>query len=492
MINLIRIETKKIFHKKSFFIIYLLMISFCLLNNILYWKDYDQEGNYKYQDKENLQQEKKTITKELEKYDSSKESDISLWISLKTKLDILELKEQFSVNSWQYQKLNDYLYDTIYQMNQCKYREITNLNCDKYTETYTLYLEKLKQENWSYFIQEEITKVEATIKKLKTSLSETNDKATQLELQKEISTHQENLKILNYRLQNQIKEDNSYFNQSFIKLVEGTKKVKDYQQISQTRTLTYEEQQAFYQSLFDVAISKYEIEKQEKINKPNTLNYNLRTIVEDYELFLVIIILMVATTSICEEFSTGTVKLLLIKPYSRVKILLSKYFASIGILLLSIFILIIVQFLAGGIFLGFNSLSTPVVTYHYQTSTVTNYSVWIYMLIRVMTKLPLFIMLLTMSFAIGIILTNSVATITIPLTIYMFSPYIKQLAVQYQLKFMRYFIGLNWNFEDYLFGALSDFQYVDVKFSLIIYLIYLVGGLGITICIFQKKNIKNI
>ena len=45
MIKLLQVELKKILKRKSIYIIWGLMLIFCLLNNILYWTDYDEEGN---------------------------------------------------------------------------------------------------------------------------------------------------------------------------------------------------------------------------------------------------------------------------------------------------------------------------------------------------------------------------------------------------------------------------------------------------------------
>ena len=53
--------------------------------------------------------------------------------------------------------------------------------------------------------------------------------------------------------------------------------------------------------------------------------------------FIIILILMVASTIVAEEFTTGTIKLLLIKPFSRGKILLSKY---LTVILFSVLIII--------------------------------------------------------------------------------------------------------------------------------------------------------
>ena len=62
----------------------------------------------------------------------------------------------------------------------------------------------------------------------------------------------------------------------------------------------------------------------------------------------------------------------------------------------------------------------------------------------------------------------------------------------FNLKFMNYFVTLNWDFRNYLFGALPNYEGFNIKFSSIICLIYLVIMLVVSFTIFKKKNIKNI
>ena len=64
MIPLLQVELKKIFTKKSIYIIWGLMLIFCFLNNFLYWKDYDENGNYKYLEQEDLNEEKNRLEQE--------------------------------------------------------------------------------------------------------------------------------------------------------------------------------------------------------------------------------------------------------------------------------------------------------------------------------------------------------------------------------------------------------------------------------------------
>lgn len=487
--SLIKIELLKIFHKKSIFIILGFMIIFLLLNNILYWKDYDEEGNYRYENQENLKQEKEELQEELQQYDIHKISDKGKYIALKTNYDIILLKEEYDKNSWQYKKINDYFYDILYQINTYTIEENKQL-LQEAKINYEKTLKKLKTADWQYFINLEKKKIEQEQTELKEQLSITIDENGKEELNNVIKRNNETIKILNYRLQWEIKEDNSYLN----------KALEKYQQYLNTLQLleknksnhTWEEKLEYRTSCSEVAINQYIIENKINLNKENTLNYNLRTIVADYELFLVLIVLIVASIMICDEFHKGTIKLLLIKPYSRVKILIAKYIATILILIFSILILIGMQLLVGGILFGFDSLTMPVMVYHYNTSSLEAYSVFQYMLIHIFSKLPLFIILLTISFGIGILSTSIITSIMTPLVIYMFSSSIHELAMRYHLEFMKYFITLNWNFDDYLFGGISDLPYLNFKFSVQIWLAYFLLTAIVAILLFQKKNIRNI
>ncbi len=466
------------------------MVLFCLLNNILYWTDYDEDGNYKYLETKNLQEEKNSVQNELLKYDVQKESDFSMYLTLKTKLDVIALKEQFNTSSWQYRKLNDYMYDIMYQRNLYTYKKQDEKTLLEIKKEYSMMEKALKEDDWKYFLSLEQEKLTNEIADIQMELETTVDKQKKKELEARKFEKQNDLKVLKYRIKENIKEDNNYLNIAMEHYQECAKLVKSYEDLPQEKTT--EQELEYRKAKSEMAINRYILEKKQNINKQNNLNYQLRTIVEDYEIFIVIIIFIVAGTIVSDEFHNGTIKLLLIKPYSRCKILLSKYFACCLILIFSILFLILMQLLVGGVLFGLDSLSIPVVAYHYSTSSIVCYSVFLYMLIRILAKLPLLLMLLTICFGISVIFTNTVASIVVPLVLYMFHTSIHYLAVQYHLKFMRYFISMNWNFQDYLFGGITDFPYINLEFSVKVWLIYFVGVILLTFLTFKRKNIRNI
>ena len=238
--------------------------------------------------------------------------------------------------------------------------------------------------------------------------------------------------------------------------------------------------------------SQYIIENKQNINKENNLNYQLWTIVDDYEIFIVILILIVCSTIICEEFKDGTIKLLLIKPYSRGKIILSKYLTSIIVILISILLLIITQFILGTLMFGLESLNIPVVVFDFNKMELLTYNVFWYMIIRINVKLPFLLIMITITNFIAVITSYTLVSITLPLMLYMFTPSLVYFIKQYKLEFIKYFVNINWNIEDYLFGMISDVSYINLEFSLLILGIYFISLLGLMFIIFKKKNIKNI
>ena len=188
----------------------------------------------------------------------------------------------------------------------------------------------------------------------------------------------------------------------------------------------------------------------------------------------------------------GTIKLLLIKPYTRNQILLSKYLSMIIVMVLSIIYLYLTQLLIGGFYLGFSSLQEKVVIYNFQLSTIMCYNIFGYTFLRVLLKLPMLILLSTLSFLISIITSNNILSLTISLIVYIFSASIKSLAINYNIKIMKYLLTMNWNINEYLFGKLSEYKYLNLTTSIIICIIYYIFLLILSFMIFNKKDIKNI
>ena len=488
MIKLINIELKKIFKHKSIYVVLLIIFLFCLLNNILYKVDYDNDGFYKYEDESNINSEIDDLKKELNNYNLDNENDINMYITIKTKLYVAQGRREYDKNTWQYIKYNDYLYQDLYNINYYTYvykdDNLLKSNTDKYNDK----LNKFKSNNWEYFVNIEKDNLESKITSLDNKLNNTKDKQVKEELEEESRLLNNELVIINYRLNNNINYGNSYLNEALLEYKENLDSINNYA----NKNLTYKEKIYYNDILSSLNINKYIIENKINVNKQNNLNYQLRSIADDYEVFIIIIVLIVTSVLISEEFNKGTIKLLLIKPFKRSKILFSKYITGVILIFLTITFIILCQILIGGILFGLDSLKLPVVVYDYNLSHIRTFNIFIYMLIRVLAKLPMFIMILTISVTLGILINSTIGTFSITILLYTFSEVINNIIVTYNIKLMQYFITMNWSFKDYLFGGLSNFRYITLKKSILIYLIYVIILLGVMAVSFRKKNIKNI
>ena len=201
---------------------------------------------------------------------------------------------------------------------------------------------------------------------------------------------------------------------------------------------------------------------------------------------------MIAGTIVSEEFNKGTIKLLLVKPYTRNKILLSKFITTLIMIVFVIIVTIIMQILIGGVLFGFDSLGMPVVEYNFNTNSLQEINIFVYLIIQTLTQLPMIILLAVLAFAISTIFSNSALAITISLLGYMSTAIINQLVMAYNLGFMKYFVTMNWDLSMYLFGGLPLMEGMNMTMSIIICIAYFLIMMIPTFVIFKKRNIKNI
>lgn len=470
--KLIKIELLKVFRKKGIYVIWGVMLLFCFFNNFLYWRDYDSEGRYLYEKKENIQEEIKNLTKEKD----SAVLGTDARIMLETKIELLKLKSTFSPNSWQYFKVNDYLYDALYERN----KDSTNLEKAKYSDDLIL---KFKNNDYSYFWDLEKKDLESQISFLKEA--QENDEGD-TNLQENLEQKEEDLSVLNYRIKNRIVEDNGYLNEALSTYLSSRDKLKNLSKNTDEEKTVYQEVKR------EMKISETVLLDRVNYQAENTLTALLKGIMDDYEFFFVIIILMVSATLICDEFQKGTVKFLLIKPVSRFIILLSKYFTSILVLLMSVLLVFSFQFVLGGIFFGFDTLRLGVIVYDYEIDKVLHFNVFLYFVLYLLAKMPCFLMISLISLLIGVLTASTIISILIPLMLSVFSSSMLELAISHRLYWMKYFPNFIWRFSSYLFGKSSGLEGLDFWFSCIWYSLYFVTFLLLIRGIFKRKDIKNV
>lgn len=173
--------------------------------------------------------------------------------------------------------------------------------------------------------------------------------------------------VAKIRVEKDIKYGSDYMNEALESYRMHAKNVINYE--NQEQELKYEEKQELSKSFKKMETSKYVLQTGQDIENGTNLGGILKSFYSEYGLFIIVMIIMVAGTIVSEEFNKGTIKLLLVKPYSRYKILLSKFLTILIMIVFSILVVIGMELLVGGILFGFGSLSIPVVEYNFNTNT---------------------------------------------------------------------------------------------------------------------------
>lgn len=488
MIKLIKNELFKIFHKKSIYVLAGIMLAFVILNNIVYKVFYDDNSNYTSQTLNDSSWEIDYYSEELKNLDINKESDKEEYISCKTSYDIAVLHSSYQIGTWQYNIIDTRLYDIIYNINYYTYIEKNDKILKEYQDKYDYYINSFENNNFKVFIKEELDSTQKEIdtlekeKKTITStkrLKEIEDSLNILYIKKE---------MINYRISNDVPYSNSYLNTA----IEDYIDTYTYLNSTTVDSLSYNEKIEYNNNLSKNATSKYIIDNKIDLNQENTVRNNLRCIFNSYEILIVILIIIISGTIISNEFNKGTIKNLLIRPYKRSTIFISKYISSFIILILSIIYLIFLELIVGGILFGLDSLNIPIVVYNFTTSSLVEYNIFTYLGILILAKMPLLILIMTLSITLSTITLNSPISIAVPILGYTFSGIIGSLAMSFDLKWMKYFPTMNWDLTEYLFGGLPAFQYTSLSHAIIISIIYFAIMFTLSIIVFNKKNIKNI
>ena len=488
MNNLIKNELTKIFKKKTIYItmvvIFLLLIFMNVMMKIANRED--QSSYYLYS--ENYIE---SLRGELERLNPDKASDVTTYINILSEIQLNEMMNQYKDSEWKLAIINERIAPFITERNTYQYgAERNETQVEEINREIDNILQKIEEDDWKYFAEEDLSQANQQIEDLNQQKEQTEDKAVLKNIEIELKNAETEKEIAEYRLNKNIPYGSDFLNRAISNLQTANATLASYD--SQDKELEYQEQLEYNSYLEDQAESRYILDTGIDINKIDSLKGILQNFYAQFGIFLIVVMVMIAGTIVSEEFNKGTIKLLLVKPYSRNKILLSKFITILIMIVFSIVIVLGMEIIVGGIMFGFDSLSIPVLQYNFDTNTLEEINIFSYLALQLFTQLPVLVLLASLAFALSTIFTNSPVAIALPLLGYMGAAVINQLAIQYNVQFLKYFVTLNWDFSQYLFGGLPLMEGLTPIFSIIVCIIYFLIMMIPTFIIFKKKNIKNI
>lgn len=514
MNNLIRNELIKIFHKKALYIVFAItvgmMILSCVLTKIFKEGDFIDDSQYKAY-----------LEEELETLDKNKPDEKNIYFSDLSELKTLELEEKYEHDSWQSYIINRDAQGIIYNM---LYNEGT-AEYNNAKKEYDKFIERLDNNNWRIFAEEELKEINEQIKLLeeadKNETTQTTENIENIDEESEIQNEDEeengNLttvysidelkdrkQALEWRLERDISYGTSNLNYILEQWVYSKGQVRQYENQAKTKPLKYSEKYEKQQAEETQKLTEYAITNKIEdnielvtFNDRNNLTTNANSELIDssytYSLFIIIAIVIIAGTSISEEFNKGTIKLLLVRPYKRLKILIAKFIACLIVLVISYIMIGLATFVVNGLVYGFNEYTNTAMIYNFNTNSVQTIATFKYMILSWLSMLPQFMLLMTLAFTLSVLFINSPIAVALPLLGVMGSEIINSLALYYEkAKFLRFFVTPNWDLRMFLFGKLPGFEPISLPFSITVCVVYFIIMLVASMIVFKKREIKNI
>lgn len=482
MISLIQNELKKIFKKKSLLITLLVTLAFIILTNVIYKLDF---GNSYY---DYIEEEISFYGEQLKTLDPEKDKD--MYAQYKTELEVYQLVKKYDEKSWQAKIIQSEMRSCISNINYYTYQEKSDSGLKIAKAKYNEYIKRLDTDDWRYFAEEKVKEKNTEIDELKAMQEKTTNKLEIKELQSQIRGYEISRQIATWRLEKDIPYGNDYKNNCLNSYMVAMEDIRSYD-FGETEK-NYNSKKQYYKAQETAAINKYDIENETTVGDTSSAKGILLSTFDEYEIFLIVMFMMTAGVIVSEEFSKGTIKLLLIKPFKRSTILASKFITSIIVAIIVILLVLLMQFVVGGLIQGFDSFRNPTIIYDHTINNVKQINTIQYLAMQALGKAPMYILLMTLAFAFSTIFTNSALAITISLLGYMGSSVINMLALNLKLNWIKYFVTPNWNLTEYFWGGIPTFEGITLPFSIAIIVIYMGIMLVPTFIIFQKKNIKNI
>lgn len=483
MSKLIKNELIKIFSKKSMIVIGVIILVIIIGFNVLNKISQNMSNSYSAYSESYI----RYLDEELSNLDPNKPSDINKYVETKSQKDLAILAKDYKETSWQAEVIGTVISPIIEEMNNYEYIDKNNEALTISKAQYDEMLTALKNNDWKYFANKELDSLNTQIEELNTLIaqdSENEDLKTQLkslELQKE---------VVNLRLDKNINYGSD--NYKSIAVQNYRMYMGNYIQSSQGKNLTDEEKSEINGYLEKANLYKYDLYNDTEYQNTATANYTFQNSIGTYIAIIVMIVVIVAGVSISEEFNKGTVKLILVRPYSRTKILISKLIAVFITMLITTATILLLQFIIGGIVYGFGTYMMNVVQFDFTTNSIVTLNIFAYLGLIFICKLPIFILIGTLAFALSTLFLNSPLAVALPILGYMGSDMINMIAISYKWDWVKYFVTPNWDLSQYLFGGTPMFSGISVEFSITICAIYFVIMLVASIVSFKKRNIKNV
>ena len=301
MINLIGNELKKVFKKKTIYILLIIIVGYILLSNIMikitetgYQYNYYYEGDLEYY--QNL----------IAELDPDNPAQFPDFAECKRNIETLELTKKYGNNTWQAYVINTKLTGYIDTLIEYEYSDGVTEEAYKTAKAeYDEAIKRLDSDDWKYFANKDIEFAQKSLDEQYALLENSKNSEATTEINRVISNLKLEIQINKWRLDKNISYAPSFLNSSIEQYYSYQTNLNNYIGTN-IENLSGDEYQYYQNSLENASLNKYYIENNISLDSNSRdLFINL---FGNYELFILIVGIVIAGSIVSEEFNRGTIK----------------------------------------------------------------------------------------------------------------------------------------------------------------------------------------
>jgi ABC-2 type transport system permease protein len=220
----------------------------------------------------------------------------------------------------------------------------------------------------------------------------------------------------------------------------------------------------------------------------------MRMFVENsIDLFLPLMVMVIAADLVSSEASGGTIKLLLTRPIKRWRILLSKYIAmilSISFILLSV---TLISYLISGAVFGYGGWNLPLLTgftingEELNTSNVHVLPQWQYLSMDLGLAWFVSVIVGTLTFMLSVLMRSTAAVMGIMLATLISGAILSSMVSSWESA--KYLFMVNLRLTDYISGTAPPIDGMTLGFSMTVLAVWGLVGLVVSFVVFTKRDV---
>lgn len=211
------------------------------------------------------------------------------------------------------------------------------------------------------------------------------------------------------------------------------------------------------------------------------------------ELFIPLMVMVIASDIVSSEHSQGSIKLLLTRPVRRWKVLMSKYITLILAISLIVAMAGILSYIISGLVFGYRGWSAPVLTGFTFTDAGLNIEnvklieQWQFLFMDFGLVWLVAVVVGSLSFMLSVLIRSTAAGMGVMLAALISGVLLSNMVASWDSA--KYFFMVNLRLTNYMSGSPPPIEGMTLAFSLTVLLIWWAAALFVSFFVFTKKDV---